>query len=57
MTLVDNFISWYNNRAAGSTGTPYFIINKNENLAPYSKKTEYLVFDKISSFEVDEYAQ
>lgn len=57
MSKVNDFISWYNNRAAGSNGSPYYTFDKTDNLQPFSKKTEYVVFDKISSFEVDEYTK
>lgn len=56
MTKVNDFISWYNNRASGSNGSPYYSFDKTDNLQPFTKKTEYVVFDKISSFELDEYA-
>ncbi|AZV56066.1 Ig-like domain-containing protein [Clostridium sp. AWRP] len=57
MSKVNDFISWYNNRSAGSNGSPYYAFDKTDNLQPFSKKTEYVVFDKISSFEVDEYTK
>ncbi|MTK13074.1 MAG: fibronectin type III domain-containing protein [Clostridiaceae bacterium] len=57
MTKVNDFISWYNNRSSGSNGIPYYAFDKADNLQPFTKKTEYVVFDKISSFEVDEYSK
>ncbi|WPC40935.1 Ig-like domain-containing protein [Clostridium sp. JS66] len=57
MSKVNDFISWYDNRVSGSTGKAYYTFDKTDNLQPFSKKTEYLVFDKISSFEVDEYSK
>ncbi|WML35361.1 Ig-like domain-containing protein [Clostridium sp. OS1-26] len=57
MTKVNDFISWYNNRSSGSSGSPYYSFDKTDSLQPFTKKTEYVVFDKISSFEVDEYSK
>ncbi|WML37819.1 Ig-like domain-containing protein [Clostridium sp. OS1-26] len=57
MTKVNDFISWYNNRASGSSGNAYYSFDKTDSLQPFTKKTEYVVFDKISSFEVDEYSK
>jgi hypothetical protein len=57
MTKVNDFISWYNSRSSGSNGSPYYAFDKTDNLQPFTKKTEYIVFDKISSFEVDEYSK
>jgi uncharacterized protein YjdB len=57
MTKVNDFISWYDNRVSGSSGKAYYTFDKTDNLQPFSKKNEYLVFDKISSYEVDEYSK
>ena len=57
MSKVNDFISWYNNRSAGSNGSPYYAFDKTDSSQPFLKKTEYVVFDKISSFEVDEYTK
>ncbi len=57
MTKVNDFISWYDNRVSGSSGKAYYTFDKTDNLQPFTKKTEYLVFDKISSYEVDEYTK
>jgi uncharacterized protein YjdB len=50
MTEVDKFITWFN-----SNSSPSYAITKNYNIKPYTKRTEYLSHDKISSFEVNEY--
>ncbi|AWI06563.1 Ig-like domain-containing protein [Clostridium drakei] len=57
MSKVNDFISWYDNRVSGSTGKAYYTFDKTDNLQPFSKKTEYIIFDKISSYEVDEYTK
>ncbi len=51
---INNFINWYNTRATG-VGIEYYIIDKNYNKGPFISRKEYIVFDKISSFEVMEY--
>jgi uncharacterized protein YjdB len=50
MAEIDKFIEWYN-----SNSSPSYAITKNYNIKPYTKRTEYLSHDKISSFEVNEY--
>ncbi|URZ03577.1 Ig-like domain-containing protein [Clostridium felsineum] len=53
MDTVDNFISWYKLRSTG-VGQLDYIFNK---LNTHILKTEYISFDKISSFEVDDYTK
>lgn len=54
MDQVNDFRTWYNNRAGGS-GSFIYSFNKVPSSAAYTKRTEYLIFDKISNFDVDEY--
>lgn len=54
MVEVDKFINWYIQRVAG-TGKSFYEFVKTTDIAPFIKKTEYIVFDNISSFEVNEY--
>lgn len=54
MTEVNAFINWYNGRAAG-TGNAYYTFTKNSSLAAFTKRTEYILYDKIVEFNVDEY--
>lgn len=51
---VDAFTAWYNSRASG-TGSPYYTINKNFNTGPFISRKDNIVFDKIVSFEINEY--
>lgn len=56
MTEVENFMTWYNNKGSGVTGiSPTYEINKTYNKGPFISRKEYIVFDKIASFEVMEY--
>lgn len=52
MSEVNAFINWYD----ASTGTERYGINKHENnKGPFNKRTEYVIHDKILTFEVSEY--
>ncbi|MCR8630865.1 hypothetical protein [Paenibacillus radicis (ex Xue et al. 2023)] len=54
MSEVNNFITWYNGRAAG-TGSEVFTINKSFNKANFLTRKDYIAFDKVETFEVNEY--
>ncbi|MCM3339219.1 bacterial surface protein [Paenibacillus sp. MER TA 81-3] len=55
MEEVNAFITWYESKQAGS-GTASYAINKhNNNKGPFSSRKDYVIFDKILSFEVNEY--
>ncbi|MFB4326418.1 PQQ-binding-like beta-propeller repeat protein [Priestia sp. BR_2] len=55
MQEVQQFISWYEGRAAGA-GPVTFAINKHDNnKGPFKQRQDYIVFDKIITFEVNEY--
>ncbi|MDK8179751.1 kelch repeat-containing protein [Paenibacillus sp. UMB4589-SE434] len=55
MQEVNAFITWYENKQAGS-GTASYAINKhNNNRGPFSARRDYVIFDKILTFEVNEY--
>ncbi|MCL6661799.1 hypothetical protein [Paenibacillus amylolyticus] len=52
---VNVFLKWYDTRDSGS-GPAKFAINKYiNNKGPFSKRTDYVIFDKILTFEVSEY--
>lgn len=56
MNDVNAFINWYDARDVGS-GPARFAINKySNNKGPFSKRTDYVIFDKILTFEVSEYS-
>lgn len=54
MNQVNQFITWYNNRANGQ-GNFTYSFNKTPSSGAYTKRTEYLIYDKISNYDVDEY--
>jgi len=49
---VNAFLSWINSEG---TENPVYTIGKDCNLGPFSGRDEYLIYDKISSFEVLQY--
>ncbi|MCR8630866.1 fibronectin type III domain-containing protein [Paenibacillus radicis (ex Xue et al. 2023)] len=54
MSEVNNFITWYNSRAAG-TGSEVFTINKSFNKANFLSRKDYISFNKIQTFIINEY--
>ncbi|AJS61525.1 hypothetical protein UB51_12925 [Paenibacillus sp. IHBB 10380] len=55
MKEVSAFISWYEEKNSG-LGTASYAINKhNNNKGPFSSRKDYVVFNKILTFEVSEY--
>lgn len=55
MEEVNSFIAWYENKQSG-TGTASYAIDKHgNNKGPFTSRKEYVIFDKILTFEVSEY--
>ncbi|GAA4859934.1 hypothetical protein GCM10023310_43970 [Paenibacillus vulneris] len=55
MQEVNEFIAWYEAKNAGS-GTASFAIDKHDNnKGPFKSRKDYIIFDKILTFEVSEY--
>lgn len=55
MNEVDAFLNWYDARDAGR-GTGLYAIDKHtNNKGPFGKRKDYVIFDKILTFEVSEY--
>ncbi len=55
MADVSTFLSWYEGRANGA-GSSVYIMNKGYNQGPFSSRKDYIIYDKILMFEVNEYA-
>lgn len=51
-TVVESFIAWFNSKGSES---PVFTFEKTLDLGPYTSHTDYLAYDKISSFIVLKY--
>lgn len=55
MQEVNAFIAWYENKQAG-TGTASYAIDKHDNnKGPFTSRKDYVIFDKILTFSVNEY--
>lgn len=54
MDEVNAFISWYEAKDSGP-GSAIYTFNKYWNKGPFKARTEYVIFDKILTFDVDEY--
>jgi hypothetical protein len=52
---VNSFLSWYDSMVASNAPAKYAINKHDNNKDPYSKRTDYIIFDKILTFEVSEY--
>jgi hypothetical protein len=53
MDQVNAFINWYNSQATG-VGQPYYCFSTSP-ISPYTSRTDYLIFDKIVCFKVNQY--
>lgn len=55
MSEVTSFVNWYESKSKGN-GTVTFAINKHDNnIGPFKQRNDYIVYDKILHFEVNEY--
>ncbi|SFS76138.1 hypothetical protein [Paenibacillus sp. 453mf] len=52
---VDRFISWYDTRDSGTGPSKYAIDKHDNNIGPFKKRTDYVIFNNILTFEVSEY--
>ncbi len=49
---INDFIAWYNSKAASS---PTYVIEKDYNKASFTARKDYIAYEQISNFEVNEY--
>lgn len=52
---LNSFLNWYEKRASGQ-GSSTYEIDKGRNVGPFLSRKDYLVFDKILTFEVNKYS-
>ncbi|MEK5027389.1 hypothetical protein [Paenibacillus sp. FSL M7-1046] len=52
---VDTFLTWYDARDAGRGPWMHAIDKHSNNKGPFKKRKDYVVFDKILTYEVSEY--
>ncbi|OKP94366.1 kelch repeat-containing protein [Paenibacillus sp. P46E] len=53
---VNAFLKWYDAKDAGSGPAKFAIDKHSNNKGPFSKRSDYVIFKNILSFEVDEYS-
>ncbi|AET58781.1 hypothetical protein HPL003_10100 [Paenibacillus terrae HPL-003] len=57
MKEVNDFIAWYEGKQAG-TGSASYAINKHDNnKGAFSSRKDYMLYDRILTFEVSEYSK
>ncbi|WP_063779806.1 PT domain-containing protein [Paenibacillus sp. FSL P4-0081] len=56
MAEVNAFIAWYENKLSGSGTASYAIDKHDNNKGPFTNRKDYMIFDKILTFSVDEYS-
>ncbi|MGZ7443747.1 fibronectin type III domain-containing protein [Paenibacillus sp. TH7-28] len=52
---VNGFLDWYDAKDAGIGPAKYAIDKHSNNKGPFSKRTDYVIFNNILTFEVNEY--
>jgi hypothetical protein len=52
MDEINKFVQWCDSKAASN---PSYVIYKDYNIGPFKNRIEYIVYEKISNFEVMEY--
>ncbi|WP_307473770.1 fibronectin type III domain-containing protein [Paenibacillus harenae] len=55
MSVVDAFIGWYELRASGTGPITFAIDKSSNNIGPFVNRKDYIIFDKIITFEVNAY--
>ncbi|MFT9371721.1 MAG: kelch repeat-containing protein [Paenibacillus polymyxa] len=55
MEEVNAFISWYENKQSGSGSASYAINKHDNNKGPFSSRKDYMIFNKILTYQVSEY--
>ncbi|MCT4688901.1 hypothetical protein [Vallitalea sp.] len=55
-TQLVEFLNWYR-KAVNNDAMPYFTIIKGDNKGPYLSNKDYIIFEKILYFEINEYTK
>ncbi len=53
---MQSFLTWYDSKSNGAEKS-YYMITKKDKIKPFLSRKEYIAYDKISSFEVNEYTE
>jgi hypothetical protein len=54
MDELQSFLTWFDTKSEG-TGPARYAFTKTWNKGPYSSRVDYVIFDKILTFEVNKY--
>ncbi|MGM1023398.1 MAG: fibronectin type III domain-containing protein [Bacillota bacterium] len=57
MKEVNDFIAWYEGKQTGSGSASYAINKHDNNKGPFSSRKDYMLYDRILTFEVSEYSK
>lgn len=55
MNEVNSFINWYEAKQTGSGKASYAIDKHDNNKGPFKSRKDYILFDRVLTFEVSEY--
>ncbi|MFB5763846.1 Kelch repeat-containing protein [Paenibacillus medicaginis] len=55
MKEINDFIAWYEAKQAGSGKASYAIDKHENNKGPFSSRKDYILYDRVLTFEVSEY--
>ncbi|MNW25606.1 hypothetical protein D3C74_23530 [compost metagenome] len=56
MSEINAFLNWYDAKDAGR-GPSKFAIDKHwNNIGPFTSRTDYVIFNNILTFEINEYS-
>lgn len=57
MKEVNDFITWYEEKQVGLGKAIYAIDKHDNNKGPFSRRKDYILFDRVLTFQVSEYSQ
>ncbi|WP_068498723.1 fibronectin type III domain-containing protein [Paenibacillus kribbensis] len=57
MKEVNDFIAWYESKQSGAGSASYAINKHDNNKGPFSSRKDYMLYDRILTFEVSEYSK
>lgn len=55
IAVVNAFVEWYENRGKGVGPVTFAIDKQSNNKGPFKSRKDYIIYDKIITFEVNEY--
>ncbi|WP_236146732.1 PQQ-binding-like beta-propeller repeat protein [Paenibacillus xylanilyticus] len=55
MSEVNAFVNWYESKSGGIGNITFAIDKHSNNLGPFKQRKDYILYDKIITFEINEY--